>query len=199
MTTVPREENSKKTSVRRPRQPSPPPGSPGRSAISSRPRGGGGVVVAIIGAAGLIIAALIAAMFVPNGPLSPRCEPLGDSGPRGCIALPTTGDSVSQKFTVVGNLVDIPDATHVWLATVVDNEYWPKMPEVPTGRAFNVTIVEEGRPADGKFSLALLLVDKQADQDIRDWLDHGERTGDYPGLRIGAMEVLDVVAELRLR
>jgi hypothetical protein len=131
-------------------------------------------------------------------PQTPQCEPPGDSGPRGCIASPQTGDSVSQTFTVVGNLMDIPRGSHVWLATAVDNLYWPKEPEVVNGRDFSSTVVESGSPPDGELELVLLLVDRGSHEDIKDWLDQAEATGDYYGLSIGSMEVLDRVSELNL-
>jgi hypothetical protein len=60
-------------------------------------------------------------------------------------------------------------------------------------------LVEEGNSPGGRFGLALLMVDRQGNGEIVEWLGRGRRTGDFPGLeRLANAERLDVVTNLVL-
>lgn len=72
--------------------------------------------------------------------------------------------------------------TVYWLAVETGGLIWPKEASVlpdEVGR-WSAVIREEGSP--DMFSVSIWAVSPQGDRRIRDWLDRGRRTDDYPGL-----------------
>lgn len=171
----------------------------GASSPRATPSASGSARSSWFGPAGVIVAALIGLVGVlisREGPPPPvQCQLPNGPGPRACIDTPRTGESVEREFLVTGKLADVPDDSHVWLATQVGNFYWPKEPEVPIGSVFSVEVSEGGNPPNGRFSLALLVVDDQTQSDIEEWIANGEGLG----RPFGDVELLYTVANLRLR
>lgn len=148
------------------------------------------VVVAVIGASGLITAALIEA-----GVLFPHHH-----DPAGSIQTPVEGSRVGREFTVAGRLSNIPAGDHIWLAVQVGNLLYPKEPGIePTGERFSEQIVEGGSPPGGRFSLLLLRVDEEGQASVESWLS-ALREGKEPSglVVVPGSEVLGTVANLHL-
>ena len=168
------------------------------------------IAVAVIGAVGLIVAGVVAAIatdilggdggdavVVREAEDQPR-EP---REPQGRITSPRGGEEVSPAFTAVGTLSGIPRGDHVWLATQVDNLLFPKEPEVPAqDQRWIQEVVEGGSPPGGAFSLVLLMVDAAGHEQIEEWLKRGERGEGFPGLtEIRGSVRLAVARDLVLR
>jgi hypothetical protein len=152
------------------------------------------VVAAIIAAIGGIVVAVIT--------VRAGRESVATSAPEtgGRILAPTRGQQVSRSFSAEGSLSGVPADRHVWLAVQIGSLIWPQEPEIPpTDKRWSHELAEEGTPPGGRFGLALLMVDRQGNEAIEEWLEHGRRTGDYPGLaQIPNAVRLDVVTNLTL-
>ena len=147
------------------------------------------VIAAVVGALGAIFAALVGR------------EPSIPPGVAGEILSPRPREVVGRSFKVGGRLANIPEGYHVWLVVEIENLLWPKEPEIPSSdRRWSRKVVEGGNPPGGIFSLSLQQVPPKGQRFVLDWLRHGSRTGDYPGLDSipGAIR-LDIVEDLRLR
>lgn len=149
------------------------------------------IIVALIGAAGIILAQWV------NKKTLPTPTPSEISGR---ILSPRTDETVGRSFQITGELINIPDGEHVWLAIEIGNLMWIKEPEVPSSdRRWSRNIVEGGSPPGGRFNLCLLRVTSEGHHFILNWLDHGKKTGDYPGIAgIPGSSKLDIVSNLRL-
>jgi len=51
-----------------------------------------------------------------------------------------------------------------------------------TGRSWISEVYEGGSPPNGEFTLSLYSVSDSGYEKVATWLEHGRRTGDYPGL-----------------
>jgi hypothetical protein len=120
--------------------------------------------------------------------------------PAGQILSPESGQRVPRAFRVEGTLSDIPADHHIWLAVQIGNLLWPKEPEVPSqDYHWSQRIVEGGDPPGGRFSLALLMADSHGHRIIKEWIEDGRFTGDWPGLIDIPGAKLHVVQDLVLR
>jgi D-alanyl-D-alanine carboxypeptidase len=116
--------------------------------------------------------------------------------PAGRFLAPKSGEQVTQVFTVEGSLSAIPSGHHVWVAVQIGDLLWPKT-EVPAQTQHWTRPIHEGGAPGESFSLALLMVDATANDQILAWLDNGQRTGDYPGIsRVFGSVQLDAVRDL---
>ena len=147
---------------------------------------------AVIGAAGVIVAAIIGIVFRPRQ----ADAALGE------IRSPTSGERVRRKFMVDGTLSKkIPRRHHVWLAVQLGNLLFPKTPEIPTkDRHWAQEIFEAGNPPGGTFSVVLLMVDAKGQRTIEEWLARGREPGKgFSGIaEIPGSVKLSVVRELVL-
>jgi len=147
----------------------------------------------------VVVGAVVAGLFsmyeknrVPEAP--PVIRP---DSTQGSIEVPQSGDTVSPRFAVKGTHTELAPGYHVWLATEVNGEVWPKEPEIgASDRRFNVTIFEEGRPSDGQFQLVLFQVSETGERQIMDWFEKYRGTGVFPGL---APSSLDGFARLDIK
>jgi hypothetical protein len=118
------------------------------------------------------------------------------------IVSPRSGQEVDRRFTLRAKTTAIPTDGHLWAASLVGDLLWPKEPELSVrDNEASATIGEGGAPADGKFSVVLLLVGKAGQEAIEKWLEQGRTTGDFPGLKIeaipGAQRLDTVTVKLR--
>lgn len=145
------------------------------------------VVGGLIAAGGAVLAAVIAALV----------QRRRDQGGR--ILSPTKGEELPRKFLAIGELAAIPRSRHVWLAVRIDDLIFPKEPEISSkDLRWAHDVFEGGNPP--VFSLALLLVNREGQREIRKWLREGAPKNSYPGLNSipGSMQ-LDIVPGLKFR
>ena len=124
----------------------------------------------------------------------------GKKSPAGKILAPKSNAQVAQLFTVNGSLSAIPEGHHVRIAVQRSGLFWPKDPELPAqDQRWRLQIRESG--SGRRFSLALLLVDKEGNKQISEWFEIGLQNGDYPGLEEvpGSISPLHAVRELVLK
>lgn len=152
------------------------------------------LTAAIIVAVGAIVAAIITGLLS-----KPSESPNITSKPIGKIFRPKEGETVARGFDVSGTLENIPADHQVWLAVKIGNLLWPKEPMIlSSDRRWSIRVVEGGSP--GVFSISLLLVSKKGQKVIKNWLENGRRTGNYPGMdKIAGSSCLDIVENLRLQ
>jgi hypothetical protein len=104
----------------------------------------------------------------------------------GTIDQPIDNQVVGGVFTCSGSINGYGEGVFLWLAVATDGKIWPKERPIP--------VVEDGpweievkdiclKGPTEKFSLALYAADEQADRRIKKWIDHGRRTGNYPGIQ----------------
>jgi hypothetical protein len=60
---------------------------------------------------------------------------------------------------------------------------WPKGQVQVDDGSWISEVHEGGTPPNGEFTLSLYLVRNGGYEEIADWLERGQATGDYPGLR----------------
>lgn len=96
----------------------------------------------------------------------------------GSFDEPKLNALVGRTIHCSGVVSGMQPGLSLWLAIEVGNLVWPKEGKVlPDDGNWTATIFEDG--ATDKFSLALFVADKAADQRIKDWLDAGRRIGEY--------------------
>jgi hypothetical protein len=151
-----------------------------------------------IGAAAVILAALIAATGAIVAAFVGRESPPPEPEPVGRILSPRSGEAVPRGFTVEGTLSAIPQDNHVWVAVQVDNLLFPKEPEIPAqDRRWSQQVVEAGLTPGATFSLALFMVNELGQRAIEDWIERGVRRDGFAGLEgIPGSVKLDVVLDL---
>lgn len=104
----------------------------------------------------------------------------------GTLDQPIDNQVVGEVFTCSGTISWLGESVYLWLAVATGGKIWPKERPIP--------VVEDGpweievkdiclKGPTEKFSLVLYATDKQADKRIKKWIDHGRRTGDYPGMK----------------
>ena len=96
------------------------------------------------------------------------------------IDQPANNDTVTGLIEVTGTISEpLPADAQLWIVVRRNDLMWPKDPEVfVVGETWSKTVNEGGR---GNFSLVLLLVGKDGQEQIRRWIDRGIATGDFPG------------------
>ena len=60
---------------------------------------------------------------------------------------------------------------------------WPKAEVRPAGTSWTAEIREGGALPNGEFTLSLYSVGGKGYDELTGWLDQGDSTGHYPGLR----------------
>lgn len=88
----------------------------------------------------------------------------------------------------------------MWLVVQVGNLLFPKEPEIrASDHSWIQEVLESGDMPDGRFSLVLLMVDGDGQDEIEIWLAHGAAGGGYPGLEsVSGSVKLDVATGLVL-
>lgn len=154
-----------------------------------------GLLGPIIGAAAIIIAAIITVLFSSSGSVNTKIEA------RGKISIPRNNVSVERNFLASGELENIPRNHSIWLAVEKENLIWPKKPTIsPNDKRWSKMIEENSIPLGETFSLSLLCVSPKAQAIIEHWLEQCSLKGEYPGLReIEEVSRLDVVNNITLR
>lgn len=107
---------------------------------------------------------------------------------------------MTRKIECSGFASDISPGLHFWLAVEVNGLIWPKEGEISVdgnGR-WSKTVFEDG--AIDKFSLSLIVANKDADKAIEQWFQQGQGTGQYERLtKIFGTQRLDRVDGLCLK
>ncbi|HEX7058663.1 MAG TPA: hypothetical protein VF176_02300 [Solirubrobacterales bacterium] len=106
-----------------------------------------------------------------------------DDDPVGTITFPRDGAHVNPTLMTEGMLANIPDEDRVWLAVRVGNRFYPKPPEInPNETHWSREFVEAGQLPEERFSLVLLRVSSEGQDQLEDWLASGASTGSFEGL-----------------
>jgi hypothetical protein len=102
--------------------------------------------------------------------------------PQGRINCPRNRDVVPRLFRAEGIIDGLPAGQHLPLVVQVEALMWPKSQVQVSSSSWTAQVHEGGHPPDGRFDLSLWLVGSRGYDEIVAWLEHGSRTGDYPGL-----------------
>jgi hypothetical protein len=102
--------------------------------------------------------------------------------PQGRINSPRNRDLVPRLFRAEGTTDNLPAGQQLLLAVEIGGLIWPKGKVQVHGRSWVSQVYEGGSPPNGKFALSLYLVSDRGYDEVDLWLEHGKRTGDYPGL-----------------
>jgi len=103
--------------------------------------------------------------------------------PKGRITRPSDGDAVPRRFRAQGTVSRLPDDQHLLLVVQVSGLMWPKGDVPVVDGAWSTEVHEEGSPPGGRFHLALYRVGARGYEEVVAWLDRGQATDSYPGLR----------------
>ena len=103
--------------------------------------------------------------------------------PRGKIVKPKNGSLVSRLFQAKGTIGRLPEGQHLFLVIQVGGLLWPKAEVRLDGTSWTAEVHEGGAPPNGEFALSLYSVGGKGYDEVTDWLDRGDSTGLYPGLR----------------
>ncbi len=107
---------------------------------------------------------------------------------RGRIVQPKTGSTVGAAFPANGS-IELGPSEVGWLAVRIGNMYRPKEPAITQSGAWE-RMVFEGGPPGTAFSLALIVVDRDTNEQILTWFDQARRTGNYPGMPLATQSTL---------
>jgi hypothetical protein len=102
-------------------------------------------------------------------------------GPKGQIISPQENEYVEGVFNVKGTLEGIPDDHYVWVVIRVGNLSWPKEPSISSKYSNWSIEISEGGNSGKRFSVALVIMNKEGNDKIEEWFKRGEQTGKYPG------------------
>lgn len=97
------------------------------------------------------------------------------------IAQPANGARVAGQVEVMGTLSGpMPADTRLWIVVRQGDLMWPKDPPVDViGQNWSKSVDLGGR---GRYSLVLMLVGKEGQEQINAWIRHGMETHSFPGL-----------------
>ena len=101
----------------------------------------------------------------------------------GRIAEPKPGQIVTRRtFVCKGKAYGVGAQTHLWLAVEANNHVWPKEREVHVSAdgTWENAVYEDG--ATDKFSVSLLSASPDAEKTINQWIEDGQKTGQYKEL-----------------
>jgi hypothetical protein len=151
--------------------------------------------VIVLPLVGYIITVYIARR--PPPPLPP-----GQQKPDATIVQPTKNQIVERTIHCSGTATGVQNNLHLWLAVETHEtevRIWPKGEVlVDNLNRWSATIFEDG--ATKRFSISLFIANPEGDKIIRDWLENGRVTGEYPHMTgIAGSERLDRVGSVRLR
>jgi hypothetical protein len=107
---------------------------------------------------------------------------LSNRNPQGKITYPRNRDSVPRLFRAEGTIDNLPAGKQLLLAVEIGGLMWPKGRVPVDGRSWVSEVYEGGWPPNGRFTLSLFMISDQGYDKVATWLEHGKRTGDYPGL-----------------
>jgi hypothetical protein len=107
---------------------------------------------------------------------------LSNRNPRGRINRPRDRGSVPRRFRVEGAIDNLPAGKQLLLVVEIGGLMWPKGQAPVDGGSWVSEVYEGGWPPNGRFTLSLFLISDQGYDEVATWLEHGKRTGGYPGL-----------------
>ncbi len=157
------------------------------------------VWVAIVGAASAIVVALIQRGKNKDAPASAQAQ-VQIHRVQGKIEEPKPDEVVTRRIECSGSASDLSSGLHLWLVVEVNGLIWPKEGEVTVdgNGQWSKTIFEDG--AIDKFSISLLVANKDAHKAVEQWFQQGQRTGQYERLaKIFGTQRIDRVDGLCLR
>lgn len=101
----------------------------------------------------------------------------------GGIDQPRPGEAIERSCKCAGWAKDVEPSQHLWLAVEAGGFVWPKEGDLHLdgNNLWRTDIFEDG--GSQQFSLSLYIANKDAHQQILDWLQTGHRTGSYPELK----------------
>lgn len=103
--------------------------------------------------------------------------------PKGRITQPSNGDVVPRRFRAEGTVKRLSDDQSLLLVVQVGGLMWPKG-DVPVAEGtWSTEVYEEGSPPNGRFHLTLYRVGARGYDEVVAWLEQGQLTKRYPGLR----------------
>ena len=156
------------------------------------------IIGAIIGAAAIIIAALIG--IIPK--LLPE-NPVDVDQPELSISSPGNGDKVENSVEVKGSISrDLPKDRYMWLLTnpkACPNQWWPQNNGRITpvkGQWYAMAGIGGGeKDIDKEFVIAVALVNNKDDQMFVEWLKEGRETGNYSGIELPvSVDIIDQIS-----
>lgn len=111
------------------------------------------------------------------------------------IDFPVPGDLVADRFELRGKLKSIPRGETVYLAEMSEGRYWPKKHLGDSNKHFSHNHVTSAG-AGFKYTVVLLSVGTAGHEQIKNWFDHGSKTGKYPGIVV--VEESTALAKVRV-
>jgi hypothetical protein len=102
---------------------------------------------------------------------------------QGRINSPRNRARVPRLFRAEGTIDRLPADQYLLLVVQVGGLMWPKGQVQVDDGSWRSEVHEVGTPPNGEFTLSLYLVRSGSYDGIADWLERGQATGDYPGLR----------------
>jgi len=142
-----------------------------------------------IAVAGLISLLVFGSGSIERGPLAPTHSEFAK------ISQPIAGKRVKSRFDARGEVTRLKAGEVAYLAETVEGKYWPKTRLGSSTGAWQRKQVADG--ASGyKYTLVVLAVGPQGDQQLDDWFKHGRDTGKYPG--IANIESMRALASIRI-
>lgn len=122
------------------------------------------------------------------------------------ILEPRSGNEVKRIIPVSLRIKRMPRDGYLWLAVEdrCQGLLWPKRPE-PLPREdgeYTLDVVEEGNFQPAGFAVTVLGVGRAGNFELTKWVESGEETGHFPGLRpdsVTGLKRLATVNKLTLR
>lgn len=108
----------------------------------------------------------------------------GGAGPSVEITDPADGAIVPPEVLVEGTAIDLQEGTVIWTVVQVGGLFFPQREAVLVRGDWTALAFIGGGPQDSgvRFDILAVIMDAGGAQQFVDWLDEGERTGQYPGL-----------------
>jgi len=97
------------------------------------------------------------------------------------IEYPNRTHSVDEYFTAKGKLLKVESTQKVFLATSVDDMYWPKL-DITHQKHWEINLTASGE-AGYQYTIGIIAVDSKGASTIEQWFNRGEETGSYPPLQ----------------
>jgi len=142
----------------------------------------------------IVVAGFLTQILFFSGAVQ-RDDGIGHHTEYAYFTYPVAGELIEGEFEVSGRIESIPAGEVVHLVERVGNLYWPKLRigTEPTG--FQRT--QHASSGKGyKYTIELLSVNTTVEEQIKRWIDHGNKTGEYPG--IDYSDDVTVLAKVRV-
>jgi hypothetical protein len=136
------------------------------------------IIVAIIGAAGIIIAALIT-----SGSVNEVFRNLSKTAEIR-ITYPNS-DPVQMKDTIIGTAKNIPDGQQLWIAIYPQGDkFYPQNPiDVQNDGSWSLPVqFGEAQNVGAKFDIYAVLADKNAQKTLNNYTDESRNANSWKGM-----------------